>query len=75
MTHPLPVGSLVRHWGQQYPSAYEGTATVAVAVPCRDGRTFEYLVYHHANGNPCPPSWWNSDATIPMPTPAPTGSR
>ena len=64
---PLPVGSRVRHYGQQYPTAYSnGTGNVAaIDGPCRDG-SWEYLIYHDVNGFTSGPSWWSSLRTIPV---------
>lgn len=68
---PLAVGARVRHYGQQYFSAVlEGTGNIIeVQGPYRDG-TYEYLVQQDAGfsgGGPAgKPSWWSSDATIPI---------
>ncbi len=63
----FPVGTRVRHYGQQYPSAHaNGTGNVAaVEGPYRDG-SWEYLIYHDANGFTSGPSWWSSLRTIPV---------
>jgi hypothetical protein len=71
--HPLPVGARVRHYGQQYPAARAGTATITeVKGPYRDG-SYEYLVNTGADLSR-PPSesnpetdlrWWSSFATLP----------
>lgn len=65
---PLPVGSRVRHYGQQYPSAYTaGTGNIAaIKGPYRDG-SWEYLIYHDVNGFTFGPSWWSSLCTYPIP--------
>jgi hypothetical protein len=71
-THPLPVGTVVRHYGQQFPAAREGTATItAVKGPYRDG-SYEYEVETGRDfsrmpgpGNPPERRWWSSFATIP----------
>lgn len=70
---PLPVGTRVRHCGQQWPAARRGTATVReVQGPLRDG-SFEYRVtatrdFSRAPGPGNPEDrdvWWSSEATIP----------
>lgn len=70
--HPLPVGTRVRHYAQQWPSARQGTATITgVKGPYRDG-TFEYEVltgeeFSRMPGPDNPQTrvtWWPSDATI-----------
>jgi hypothetical protein len=68
---PLPPGTRVRHYGQQFPRAHrEGTATVAaIDGPHRDS-SWEYLIYHDRtfSGLPGeePASWWSSLMTIPV---------
>lgn len=73
MTHPLPVGTRVRHYGQQWTAARTGTATVrAVKGPYSDG-TYEYriLATEDFSRRPGPDNpetrdtWWSSEATIP----------
>jgi hypothetical protein len=73
MKHPLQVGARVRHYGQQWPAARAGTATVReVQGPLRDG-TYEYRVtagedFSRSTGPDNPETretWWSSDATIP----------
>ncbi|MER5816805.1 hypothetical protein [Streptomyces californicus] len=75
MTTPLPVGARVRHYGQQWPAARTGTATVLEAKgPCSDG-TWEYRVlatqdFARRPGPDNPETretWWNSTATTPAP--------
>lgn len=70
--HPLPVGSRVRHYGQQWASARSGTATVREIVgPLRDG-SYEYRVtagedFSRLTGPDNPETrdaWWSSLATI-----------
>ncbi|MER5875408.1 hypothetical protein ABT119_05705 [Streptomyces sp. NPDC001910] len=42
--HPLPTGTRVRHYGQQWEAARSGTATIREAQgPLRHG-TYEYRV-------------------------------
>ncbi|MDX3020044.1 hypothetical protein [Streptomyces acidiscabies] len=69
--HPYPVGSRVRHYGQQWPAARRGTATVCEVVgPLRDG-SYEYRVdaavaFSRQPGPDNPETrstWWSSDAT------------
>ncbi|MBA2951626.1 hypothetical protein [Streptomyces himalayensis] len=71
--HPLPVGARVRHYGQQWPAARAGTATICEAVgPLRDG-SYEYRVtagedVSRRTGPDNPETreaWWSSDVTIP----------
>jgi hypothetical protein len=71
--HPLPVGTRVRHYGQQWPAARRGTATITVVKgPLRDG-THEYLVLATTDFSRRPgpdnpetrTAWWSSEATIP----------
>lgn len=71
--HPLPVGTRVWHYGQQWPTAGRGTATItAVKGPWPDG-TWEYRVragedFSRATGphnRETRETWWSSAATIP----------
>jgi len=71
--HPLPVGTRVRHYGQQWPAARQGTATIiAVKGPYTDG-TWEYQVratvdFSRRPGPDNPETrtaWWSSNATRP----------
>jgi hypothetical protein len=71
-THPLPVGTRVRHYGQQWPAARQGTATVReVKGPYQDG-SYEYRVtagqdFSRRIGPDNPETretWWSSTATI-----------
>lgn len=71
--HPLPVGTVVRHYGQQYPAARKGTATITdVKGPYGDG-SYEYEVatgeaFSRPPGPDNPPTdrrWWSSFTTIP----------
>ncbi|WP_309031345.1 hypothetical protein [Streptomyces alfalfae] len=73
MAHPLPVGTRVRHYGQQWPAARRGTATVReVKGPLHDG-SYEYRVtatvdFSRQPGSDNPETretWWSSLATIP----------
>lgn len=73
MTGPLPVGARVRHYGQQWPAARTGTATVREVVgPQYDG-SYEYWVttgddFSRRTGPDNPETretWWSSLATIP----------
>ncbi|MEW2070019.1 hypothetical protein [Streptomyces sp. NPDC007346] len=75
--HPLPVGTRVKHYGQQWSAARFGTATVQeVKGPCNDG-TWEYRVlatqdFARRPGPDNPETretWWNSTATIPAKEP------
>jgi hypothetical protein len=64
--HPLPPGTRVRHYGQQYDEALEGTATVLRAEEQRDG-TYEYLVQRDKPlmpGMRNEPTYWASYHTI-----------
>lgn len=70
--HPLPVGTRVRHYGQQWPAARSGTATIReVKGPWPDG-SFEYRVdttvdFSRRPGPDNPETrkaWWSSSATI-----------
>jgi hypothetical protein len=74
LTHPLPVGARVRHYGQQWPAARTGTATVReVKGPWPDG-CYEYRVtagvdFSRRTGPDNPErreAWWSSTATIPV---------
>lgn len=72
--HPYPAGTIVRHYGHQWPAAWRGTATVRTAVP--NGRYWEYVV------DPIPERWrkaeeyrelcgggdfqWSDTATVPV---------
>lgn len=77
-TQPLPVGARVRHYGQQWPAARQGTATIReVRGPWPDG-SYEYRVdatqdFSRRPGPDNPETretWWSSTATIPAaPTP------
>lgn len=67
--HPLPVGARVRHYGQQYPEARTGTATIVqVKGPLRDG-SYEYKVRTTRPFEIYGPEdhlrWWSSFTTIP----------
>ena len=71
--HPLPVGTRVRHYGQQWPAARSGTATIVAAEgPWPDG-TYEYdvLTTQDFSRRPGPDNpetrqtRWASYATIP----------
>ena len=73
MPEPLPVGTRVRHHGQQWTAARNGTATIReVRGPYHDG-TYEYRVdttqdFSRRPGPDNPETrstWWNSTATIP----------
>jgi hypothetical protein len=73
MTHPLPIGARVRHYGQQWPAARTGTATVReIQGPLHDG-SYEYRVtagedFSRRTGPENPETrnaWWSSTATIP----------
>ncbi|MGW1784885.1 hypothetical protein ACWCQQ_38145 [Streptomyces sp. NPDC002143] len=73
MTHPLPAGTRVRHYGQQRPAARQGTATIREAVgPLHDG-SYEYRVLATVEFSRRPgpdnsetsETWWSSLATIP----------
>jgi hypothetical protein len=70
--HPYPAGTRVRHYGQQWPAARVGTATVREAVgPLHDG-SYEYRVtagedFSRRTGPDNPETretWWSSLATI-----------
>jgi hypothetical protein len=70
--HPLPAGTRVRHYGQQWPAARRGTATIVDAKgPYNDG-SWEYLVlagadFSRATGPDNPETreaWWSSLAVI-----------
>ncbi len=72
-THPLPVGTRVRHYGQQWAAARTGTATIRETKgPWPDG-TYEYRVtagvdFSRRTGPDNPETretWWSSEATIP----------
>jgi hypothetical protein len=65
--HPLAVGARVRHYGQQYPEAKAGTATILQVKPQSDGH-YEYQVQRDAplvEGLPNTPTWWASYMTYP----------
>lgn len=71
--HPLPVGTRVRHYGQQWTAARAGTATVReVNGPLHDG-AYEYRVdatqdFSRRPGPDNPETrstWWSSETTIP----------
>jgi hypothetical protein len=71
--HPLAPGTRVRHYGQQWPAARSGTATIReVQGPLHDG-TYEYRVdatedFSRRPGPDNPETrsaWWSSTATIP----------
>lgn len=73
MPTPLAVGTRVRHYGQQWPAARFGTATIReVKGPMYDG-TYEYRVSTAADFSRRPgpdnpetvSAWWSSTATIP----------
>lgn len=64
--HPFPPGTRVRHYGQQYPEALEGTATVLEVHEERTGG-WEYLVQRDRPifpDSPNQPTWWASYHTI-----------
>lgn len=72
MNHPLPAGTRVRHYGQQWSAARRGTATIReVRGPWHDG-TYEYRVdatedFSRQPGPDNPETrstWWSSEATI-----------
>ncbi|MFG2734419.1 hypothetical protein ACGFX7_06310 [Streptomyces harbinensis] len=73
MTHPLPVGARVRHYGQQWPAARAGTATVRDVQGLLPDCTYEYRVqatrdFSRGPGPDNPEdrdAWWSSSATIP----------
>ncbi|MEU1272998.1 hypothetical protein [Streptomyces sp. NPDC005799] len=74
--HPLPVGTRVRHYGQQWAAARRGTATIRESKgPYRDG-SYEYRVTTTVDFSrrPSPDNpetretWWSSTATIPTET-------
>ncbi|MGW2837342.1 hypothetical protein ACWCWD_06475 [Streptomyces sp. NPDC001493] len=71
---PLPVGTRVHHYGQQWLAARHGTATIReIQGPWPDG-TYEYRVdaTQDFSRRPSPdnpetrPAWWSSTATIPV---------
>lgn len=73
MTGPLPVGTRVRHYGQQWPAARTGTATIREVVgPLHDG-SYEYRVLATVDFSRRPgpdnpearETWWSSLATVP----------
>jgi hypothetical protein len=72
-THPLPVGARVRHYGQQWPAARQGTATVREVVGPLHDSSYEYRVtatedFSRRPGPDNPETrntWWSSTATIP----------
>jgi hypothetical protein len=69
LTHPLPFGLRVRNYGQQFPGAFQGTATVMEAAPAvpRPGIGYEYVVLvdaAHRHGMPALREWAH-DVTIP----------
>lgn len=75
---PLPAGTRVRHYSQQWTAALTGTATIReVKGPYSDG-AYEYRVTttQHFSRPPGPDNpetretWWSSLATIPA---APAG--
>lgn len=71
-THPLPVGTRVRHYGQQWPAARTGTATVREAVGPQCDGSYEYRVTAGVDfsrrtgpGNPeVRETWWSSLAVV-----------
>lgn len=72
-TQPLPIGARVRHYGQQWPAAQSGTATVReIRGPWPDG-LYEYQVATTQDFSLQPgpdnpetrEAWWSSSATIP----------
>lgn len=72
---PLPVGTRVRHYGQQWSAARRGTATIReVKGPLYDG-SYEYRVdatedFSRQPGPNNPETrstWWSSETTIPTP--------
>ncbi|WP_198533185.1 hypothetical protein [Streptomyces sp. AcH 505] len=75
MTQPLPVGTRVRHYGQQWPAAHQGTATVQEVKGPYSDDTYEYRVLTTVDFSRRPgPSnpetretWLSSLATIPTP--------
>ncbi|UNZ20584.1 hypothetical protein [Streptomyces sp. 891-h] len=73
MTHPLPVGTRVRHIGQQWHAACKGTATIReIEGPYSDG-AYEYRVLATEDFSRRPSldnpetreTWWASYSTIP----------
>lgn len=71
--HPLPAGTRVRHYGQQWAAARTGTATIREAVgPQYDG-SYEYRVtagedLSRRTGPDDPETretWWSSLAVVP----------
>ena len=65
--HPLPLGTRVRHYAEQYPEARKGTATILEAQPSGGG-DYEYLVKRDqalAPGLPNDPTWWASYMVCP----------
>lgn len=73
--HPLPAGTRVRHYNQQWSEATAGTATVQESKgPWPDG-SYEYRVlategFSRQPGPDNPETrdaWWSSTATIPAP--------
>ncbi|RKN61889.1 hypothetical protein D7231_31965 [Streptomyces klenkii] len=71
--HPLPVGTRVRHYGQQWPAARRGTATITAVKPLPHLGVWEYRVrttedFARRPGPDNPETrtvWWSSEATIP----------
>jgi hypothetical protein len=70
--HPLPLGTRVRHYGQQWARARAGTATIIAAEgPWHDG-SYEYEVLTGEDFSRAPSdtnpqtrrTWWASYATI-----------
>lgn len=67
--HPLPVGTRVRHSGQQWRSArrYGTGEIIEVKGPYHDG-AYEYLIRHDPGATPGwgsrPNSWWASYRTV-----------
>lgn len=71
LTHPYPVGLRVRNYGQQYPEARQGTATIVEVVGPRtiQGDTlYEYVVQvdaKHSHTHRTRLMEWSSEATVP----------
>ena len=65
--HPLPLLTRVRNYGEQYPEAMRGTATIVEARTSSVGG-HEYLVQRDApifEGLPNSPAWWASHMVCP----------
>lgn len=73
VSHPLPVGTRVRHYGEQYIEVeYGGTGVIVEVKGPYGDRSYEYLVQRDkarwpGEGDPPEPSWWASYMTrIPL---------